>query len=115
MPRFNHDQYWPLQGAHKTLECDLCHAAGYDLPRDCYGCHQADYERTTTPNHRQAGYSTACQDCHLTSHTSWEQAVFNHKFPIESGDHAGFACTRLPPQLQLPRLFLHRLPRPHQE
>lgn len=89
----NHDLYWPLLGAHKLLQCDLCHAAGYDLPRDCYGCHQADYERTTTPNHRQAGYSTACQDCHLTSHTSWEQAVFNHKFPIESGDHSGFACS----------------------
>ena len=70
-----------------------CHAAGYNLPRDCYGCHQTDYDTTTNPNHRQAGYSTACQNCHLTSHTSWNQAVFNHKFPIQSGNHAGFACT----------------------
>lgn len=88
----NHDLYWPLQGAHKPLLCDKCHAAGYDLPRDCYGCHRADYEKTTDPDHRQAGYSTACQDCHFTSHTSWNQAVFNHRFPITSGDHAGLAC-----------------------
>jgi hypothetical protein len=89
----NHDQYWPLQGAHKTVECSKCHAAGYDLPRDCYGCHRADYDTTTSPNHRQAGYSTVCENCHFTSHTTWNQAVFTHKFPIKSGKHAGFACT----------------------
>jgi len=89
----NHDLFWPLLGAHKTLECNLCHASGYDLPRDCYGCHRTDYEKTTNPNHQQAGYSTACQDCHRTSHISWNQAVFTHNFPIQSGKHAGFACT----------------------
>jgi hypothetical protein len=89
----SHDQYWPLQGAHKTLECSQCHSAGYDLPRDCYGCHRADYDSTTSPNHRQAGYSTACESCHLATHTSWNQAVFSHKFPIKSGKHAGFACS----------------------
>ena len=89
----NHDQFWPLLGAHKTLACNLCHAAGYDLPRDCYGCHRADYEKTTSPNHRQAGYSTDCDNCHFSSHTSWQQAVFTHKFPIQSGKHAGFACS----------------------
>jgi hypothetical protein len=89
----NHDQYWPLLGPHKTLLCSQCHAAGYNLPRDCYGCHRTNYENTTNPNHRLAGYSTACQDCHFSSHTSWNQAVFTHKFPIKSGKHAGFACT----------------------
>jgi hypothetical protein len=89
----SHDQYWLLQGAHRTLECSKCHSAGYDLPRDCYGCHRTDYDNTTTPNHRQVGYSTACESCHLASHTSWNQAVFTHKFPIKSGKHAGFACT----------------------
>jgi hypothetical protein len=89
----NHDQYWPLLGPHKALLCSQCHSAGYNLPRDCYGCHRTDYEKTTNPNHSQAGYSTSCQDCHFTSHTSWNQAVFTHKFPIQSGRHAGFACT----------------------
>jgi hypothetical protein len=89
----SHDQYWPLQGAHKTLACSQCHAAGYDLPRDCYGCHQKDYDNTTSPNHRQAGYSTACENCHYAPHTSWNQAIFTHRFPIKSGKHAGFACS----------------------
>jgi len=89
----NHDQFWPLLGAHKTLACEACHVAGYNLPRDCYGCHKKEYDATTNPNHRSAGYSIDCQDCHLTSHTSWNQAVFNHKFPIKSGRHAGLACT----------------------
>jgi hypothetical protein len=89
----NHDQFWPLLGAHKTLTCDTCHVAGYNLPRDCYGCHKKNYDATTNPNHKSAGYSTDCQNCHLTSHISWNQAVFNHKFPIKSGKHAGFACT----------------------
>ena len=84
---FNHSQVWPLLGAHKTLDCNQCHASGYDLPRDCYGCHQADYDNTTNPNHRQAGYSTTCDNCHFSSHTSWNQAVFTHKFPIKSGKH----------------------------
>ena len=88
----NHDRFWPLLGAHKTLACDLCHAAGYDLPRDCYGCHKRDYDSTSQPNHKLAGYSTACQNCHYTSHTSWAQAVFTHRFPIQSGKHSGFAC-----------------------
>ncbi|TFG79941.1 MAG: hypothetical protein E4H23_04235 [Chrysiogenales bacterium] len=89
----NHDLYWQLQGAHRTLECNQCHASGYDLPRDCYSCHKTDYDNTRDPNHRQAGYSTACENCHLASHTSWNQAVFTHKFPINSGRHSGLACT----------------------
>jgi hypothetical protein len=89
----NHDQYWPLQGPHKALQCSTCHSAGYDLPRDCYGCHRADYDNTTAPNHRQAGYSTACENCHFPSHLSWHQAVFTHRFPIRSGKHAGLACS----------------------
>jgi hypothetical protein len=89
----NHDQYWPLLGAHRNLDCSKCHSAGYDLPRDCYGCHRANYDNTTNPNHRQAGYSTVCENCHFASHISWTQAVFTHRFPIKSGKHAGFACT----------------------
>jgi hypothetical protein len=89
----NHSQYWPLQGPHKTLECSKCHSSGYDLPRDCYGCHRSDYDNSTAPNHRQAGYSTSCENCHFPSHLTWNQAVFSHKFPITSGKHAGFACS----------------------
>ncbi len=89
----NHDQFWPLQGAHKTLTCNTCHSKGYNLPKDCYGCHAANYNSTTNPNHKSSGYSTTCENCHYATHTSWTQAVFSHSFPIKSGRHAGFSCT----------------------
>ena len=90
---FNHSQFFVLQGAHKTLDCSACHAKGYNLPTDCYGCHAADYNGTTDPNHKTAGFPTTCDSCHLPTHTSWTQAVFQHDFPITSGRHAGFSCT----------------------
>lgn len=90
---FNHSQYWPLQGAHVSLDCNKCHSAGYNLPRDCYGCHRGDYEAASNPNHRTAGFPTTCEICHFSTHTSWSQAVFTHKFPITTGRHSGFACT----------------------
>ena len=30
-------------------------------PRDCVGCHLADYQKTTSPNHAAAGFATACE------------------------------------------------------
>jgi hypothetical protein len=90
---FDHNQYWPLLGAHKTLECNVCHSAGYNLPKDCYGCHKQDYENTKSPNHVSAGFPTTCDSCHFSNHVSWSQAVFNHKFPIYSGNHRNIACT----------------------
>ena len=82
----NHDQYWPLLGAAQgPFDAANATHAGYNLPRDCYGCHRTEYENTTNPNHQQAGYSTACQDCHLSSHTSWNQAVFTTSSPSSPG------------------------------
>ena len=90
---FNHNQYWPLQGAHTTLDCTRCHDKGYDLPRDCYGCHRSNYEKTQDPKHVAAGFPTSCDSCHFATHVSWNQAVFNHRFPIKSGKHSGLTCT----------------------
>ncbi len=90
---FNHNQYWPLQGAHTALDCNQCHASGYDLPRNCYGCHKADYDATTNPNHQSAGFPTTCESCHFSTHVSWNQAVFSHQFPINSGAHRNIACS----------------------
>jgi hypothetical protein len=89
---FNHNQYWPLQGAHTALGCNQCHASGYNLPKDCYGCHKADYDATTSPNHQSTGFPTTCENCHFSTHVSWNQAVFNHRFPIHSGAHRNIAC-----------------------
>jgi hypothetical protein len=90
---FDHSQFFRLQGAHTTLDCSACHAAGYDLPTNCYGCHEADYNGTTDPNHRASGFPTTCDNCHYPNHVSWSQAVFQHDFPITSGRHSGFSCS----------------------
>lgn len=90
---FNHATIWKLEGAHKTLDCNDCHKSGYNLPTDCYGCHRTDYEGTTDPDHQSTGYSTECVDCHLKNHLLWSQAVFNHSFPINSGDHRNLDCS----------------------
>jgi hypothetical protein len=90
---FDHYASWPLRSAHKNLDCASCHASGYELPRDCYGCHAQDYQAARNPNHRTAGFPTACENCHFPSHVYWSQAVFNHQFPIESGRHNGLSCT----------------------
>ncbi len=90
---FDHTPYWALQGAHKTLDCNKCHSVGYSLPRDCYGCHKADYDSSSNPNHKLSGFPTTCEVCHYPTHVTWTQAVFDHKFPIKTGKHAGFNCT----------------------
>ena len=90
---FDHNQFWPLKGAHTGLDCSTCHSAGYDLPTDCYGCHQQDYQNAKDPDHKSAGFPTTCESCHFSSHVSWSQAVFNHQFPIYSGNHRGLSCT----------------------
>lgn len=93
---FNHAAIFPLLGAHATQACTACHRNGQykGTPRDCAGCHLAQYEATRTPNHRQAGFPTACDSCHRASDFGWSGASFNHAqfFPL-AGDHARQACT----------------------
>ena len=98
---FNHaTTTFPLTGAHTTTACALCHVNGNysgTLPTNCYGCHTADYQSTTTlggsvPNHVTSGYPTTCDSCHTT--TSWLGATFNHNatgFPL-TGTHVTTAC-----------------------
>jgi hypothetical protein len=98
---FNHSTTtFPLTGAHTTVACALCHVNGNysgTLPTDCYSCHTADWQSTTTlggsvPNHITSGYPTTCASCHTT--TSWLGATFNHSttgFPL-TGAHLTVAC-----------------------
>lgn len=90
---FDHSSIWMLRGAHTQLDCSRCHQRGYDLPRNCYGCHAQDYDSTTDPNHGAAGFPTDCQTCHYPTHFSWSQAVFDHEFPLGSGNHASASCS----------------------
>jgi hypothetical protein len=96
---------WPLQGAHVTTPCALCHmgANAFALTSantDCYGCHQAAWLSTQTlggqvPNHIAAQFSTSCVTCHTTwVTTGWLGAILsaaNHTwFRIP---HNGSVCS----------------------
>jgi hypothetical protein len=63
------------------------------LPRDCFGCHTQDYNDTINPDHTTASFPTDCELCHYPTHFSWSQAVFDHRFPINSGKHSNADCT----------------------
>jgi len=86
---------FPLTGAHRATTCGQCHGDGVYRGKamTCVSCHQADYDRTTTPNHRTSGFPTDCTQCHAT--TGWSGATFNHdatSFPL-TGAHRATACT----------------------
>ncbi|MBP7149516.1 MAG: hypothetical protein KBD01_18465, partial [Acidobacteria bacterium] len=92
---YDHGQTsFPLTGAHVAQDCNACHADGvYDgKPTECVSCHQDDYNGTTDPNHRTAGFPTDCTQCHTT--TTWEGADFDHNdtsFPL-TGAHVSQTC-----------------------
>src|SRR6059058_5264649 len=103
---------WALTGAHqmapagKVVACTDCHVGNnYTFTAantDCYGCHQAAWQSTTTlggavPNHVTAGFPTSqCSTCHNT--TTWT-STFNHAttgFPLTNSHQmapAGKAAT----------------------
>jgi hypothetical protein len=86
-----------LTGAHISLDCTACHVGGKfaGTPATCVGCHLPDFQKTTNPNHVQAGFPQTCQSCHTTA--AWQPATFDHntftKFPL-TGTHATVACTQ---------------------
>ncbi|MBL0174445.1 MAG: hypothetical protein IPP94_04115 [Ignavibacteria bacterium] len=77
--KFDHARtQFPLTGAHATTACNACHTKGYTaLPKECWACHQSDYQGTTFPNHAQGQLDHACETCHNT--TAWKPAKFNHE------------------------------------
>ena len=88
-----HQEVGLLKG-HQPLQCDDCHMAGTfaGVEAACESCHLEDYQATTVPNHREAGYATVCAVCHLPA--SWQPASLDHErfgFALE-GAHAKLAC-----------------------
>ena len=93
---FSHSSYFQLVGRHASTACTSCHGSGVykGTARDCIGCHRAQYDRTTTPNHRTAGFSTSCESCHSASASSFTGASFNHSSYFQlAGRHASTSCT----------------------
>jgi len=92
---FNHSAFFPLVGVHATQLCAACHKNNVykGTPRDCAGCHQADYNRAQNPNHVTAGFPTTCDSCHKPTDPQWAGGVFNHnQFFALVGVHASQAC-----------------------
>jgi hypothetical protein len=92
--RFEHTASFPLVGAHAAIGCDGCHGNGVfrGTPRDCFSCHQQDFNRTTDPNHVAGNFSHTCTQCHNES--VWKPANFDHnrtRFPL-TGAHLAVAC-----------------------
>ncbi len=88
--KIQHSRF-PLQGQHRTADCNDCHANGQyaGRPSQCLSCHQDDYNRTT---HQQQGFSTNCENCHGESATSWQGATFEHtRFDLR-GEHRTADC-----------------------
>ncbi len=90
---------FPLTGAHVAATCLACHNDGVyrGKPTACSACHTTDFNATTNPNHRTAGFPTTCESCHTTAR--WTGATFNHDgpwFPIYSGKHRNkwTSCTQ---------------------
>ncbi len=94
---FNHAATgFTLTGAHTSAQCAQCHVNGnYTLntaSTACANCHLTDYNNTTNPNHKSAGFPTDCSICHST--TNFTSATFNHAttaFPL-TGAHTSVAC-----------------------
>ncbi len=85
---------FPLTGAHQTVPCNSCHGDGiyHGKPTACVGCHQGDFDKTTDPDHKAAGYGTDCTTCHTTA--AWQGANFDHNttaFPL-TGAHQAVPC-----------------------
>jgi hypothetical protein len=87
-----HNNYYPLEGAHATINCNQCHTNGTysGTPNTCIGCHQSEYNGTNNPNHASAGFPNDCTICH--NQNAWTPSNWDHDgmyFPIFSGKHDG--------------------------
>jgi hypothetical protein len=78
-----HQDRFPLIGAHAAVDCYSCHKAGtvgqfnrQGLSTACESCHLPAYQKATSPNHIAQGYSTQCLECHNMD--GWMTGLFPH-------------------------------------
>ena len=88
-----HNNRFPLTGAHAAVDCDACHKGGANskfqtMSTACFSCHQSDFQNTSNPNHVTAKFSTTCEGCHTTD--NWLNAKFDHSMTgfLLTGGHA---------------------------
>jgi hypothetical protein len=86
MADFDHEQLFPLTGAHAAAECVACHAeqrfAG--TPADCVACHPE-------PEIHAGQFGDECDRCHTTE--AWTPAhLTRHTFPLDHGEEGKSEC-----------------------
>ncbi|MBK9064555.1 MAG: hypothetical protein IPL89_15385 [Acidobacteria bacterium] len=97
---FNHNTAttFLLAGTHVTQACTACHKNNVykGTARDCWTCHQPDYQKSVNPPHASAGFPTTCDTCHQFSAPAWKPSTFNHStsttFPL-AGVHTTQLCS----------------------
>lgn len=90
---------FPLEGAHRSLDCTSCHSPAAQggqqfvaRPTTCVGCHQTEYAEARNPDHSAGGFPRDCSQCHGV--TLWTRARFDHavvRFPL-TGAHRAIPC-----------------------
>ena len=87
--QFNHTNTdYPLRGAHASVPCDACHAAGKpyrDAAHECIGCHRHD-------DVHEGKLGRDCAACHEPA--AWRRLSYDHDktaFPLHDR-HAQIAC-----------------------
>jgi hypothetical protein len=91
-----HDAYYPLKGQHSREPCASCHIGGVfaGTPKECYACHQADYQGVAQPNHVTGGFPQTCDTCH--GFEAWKPAAFTDHdayWPL-TGKHLEATCAQ---------------------
>lgn len=88
----------PLVGAHAKVDCEACHTGAargqyVGTSPECSACHLPEFEATSNPSHRSAGFTTDCDRCHGVFSANWGSGDFIHSldFPL-TGAHAATAC-----------------------
>ncbi len=97
MPRYAQTARWlalaALTGCQAMMAVDdpTVHT-GPTVTLECASCHLPDYDQTSMPAHKAAGYPTTCASCHEKA--AWIPAKGGgpHTFPIDSGKHQGVPC-----------------------
>jgi hypothetical protein len=96
--KFNHSATsFVLYGRHQDVPCKECHT---DLrfaqtPTNCVSCHQHDFDNAVLVDHRKAGFSTDCIQCHDVRLLSWESSFDHNKTGFQTrGIHNAVACNQ---------------------
>lgn len=84
---FDHQQIFPLAGAHAEIACSDCHQdkAFRGTPAQCGSCH-------AEPDIHAGYFGAQCQYCHTDQ--AWLPALLHvHSFPLDHGEGVEIACT----------------------